>query len=38
MIETCRTCGFPIRVSIFKGAHYCSENCRKLAAGEPIGP
>lgn len=25
----CRNCGRPIRVIIFRGGEYCSENCRK---------
>lgn len=28
-METCQNCGQPIRISIFKGTAWCSEDCRK---------
>lgn len=27
--DTCLHCGNPVRVSIFRGDHYCSDNCLK---------
>lgn len=32
--RTCANCGAEIRVTIFRGMNYCSENCRKVLAGE----
>lgn len=26
---TCTCCGKPIKVAIFRGTKYCSDNCRK---------
>ena len=30
----CSNCGKVIRIAIFKGGLWCSENCRKVLAGE----
>lgn len=27
--ESCSNCGDPIKITIFQGTNYCSENCRK---------
>jgi hypothetical protein len=33
--DTCQNCKQQIRIAIFRGSGYCSENCRKaLAAAE----
>lgn len=38
MDETCKNCGNPVKVAIFKGTGHCSENCRKDLAGEDAKP
>lgn len=32
----CANCGKDTQVSIFRNSGYCSENCRKILAGEKI--
>lgn len=27
--DNCQFCGKPIKVAIFRGTNYCSDNCRK---------
>ena len=29
MNETCKFCGKPIKVAIFRNENWCSDNCRK---------
>lgn len=34
--EKCNNCGKQIQVAIFRNSGYCSENCRKILAGEKV--
>jgi endogenous inhibitor of DNA gyrase (YacG/DUF329 family) len=35
-VEHCAVCGKPVLMMIFRGSGLCSENCRKIRAGEPV--
>lgn len=36
--DHCGICGVEIKVSIFKGTGWCSEDCRKVLKGETEKP
>jgi len=31
--DTCRNCGQPVRIAIFRGSHYCSGQCLAALTG-----
>lgn len=36
--DTCKACGSPIKVAIFKGEDWCSDDCRKVVQHEESKP
>jgi hypothetical protein len=36
--DDCNNCGKKIEVAIFKGSGHCSDDCRKVLAGETARP